>query len=84
MADTQPMQASGKGEPAASDGVDKAEAGGRSGGGESGGGAYKHDQTSGDGASGGFGGHGGQSDIGYRGGGDHADDNDNINAVTDD
>jgi hypothetical protein len=84
MADKEPMQASGAGdEPAAADGVDKAEAGGRSGGGESGGGAYKDDQTSGDGGQGGFMGHGGQSDIDYRGGGDKTDDNDNPNAPTD-
>jgi hypothetical protein len=87
MADKQPMQAGGAGEkPAATDGVDKREASGRTGGGESGGGAYKDDQTASDGDFGGFMGHGGQSEITYHGSGKPADqddkDADDRNAAT--
>jgi hypothetical protein len=88
MADKQPMQASGEGESAAAtDGVNRAEAGGRTGGGESGGGAYRHDETSSDGGeSAGFFGHGGQSRIDYHGSGKPDDagdhDADDANAAT--
>jgi hypothetical protein len=65
------------------DGVGKPDGGGRMGGGESGGGAYKNQEdVSSDPDSRGFMGHGGQTDIAYRGTGDRRDGDDNPNSVT--
>jgi hypothetical protein len=74
MSDKQPVQASGGDQPQRNDGVSEPAPGGRSGGGESGGGAYPNphsgkDEHPGDG----FMGHGGQTDIGYHGGGQLGD-----------
>ena len=55
--------------------------GGASGGGESGGGAYPNPHTGKD-PQGGFMGHGGQTDIGYRGAADDAAESEDGNAVT--
>ena len=78
-----PIQASGGGKPARSDGVSESEAGGRTGGGESGGGAYVDpEQVKGDGDHGVGSRYGGQSNMAYHGPGDAEDGDDNPNATT--
>lgn len=78
MTDKQPTQASGggdaKGKP---DGVNDAEATA----GESGGGAYPNPHTGKKGDQGGWMGHGGQTEVGYHGGGQSGDEGEeNVNA----
>ncbi|MBB3912494.1 hypothetical protein [Sphingomonas desiccabilis] len=67
MSDKQPMQAAGKGVAEGRDGVDQERVNGRNAGGESGGGAYPNPHTGKDEKQSGFMGHGGQTDIDYRG-----------------
>lgn len=84
MSDRQPMQAAGQdGDEGQTDGVSDAPA--KQGGGESGGGAYPNPQSGKAKGTGGFFGHGGQTEIDYSGTGGKADpDTDNPNAVTKD
>lgn len=73
MSDKQPMQASGqeigkdKSVAEGKDGVDERQVSGRNAAGESGGGAYPNPHTGKDEKQSGFMGHGGQTDIDYRG-----------------
>ncbi|MFV0623865.1 hypothetical protein ACBY01_07630 [Sphingomonas sp. ac-8] len=67
MSDKQPMQASGKGAAEGGDGVDQQQVSGRDAAGESGGGAYPNPHTGKDEKQSGFLGHGGQTDVDYRG-----------------
>jgi hypothetical protein len=84
MADKQPMQASGDGDGAGGDSGGQPQVSGRQASGESGGGAYPNPHTGKDDhPADGFLGHGGQTDMDYRGTGDAGDPSaENSNAAT--